>query len=254
MKSNKKLESGIYLIRNKKNKKSYIGSAVNIKGRWRTHRSGLKHNKHHNRFLQRSWNKYGEESFEFSVLEYCDKEELIAKEQNYLDKLNPEYNLSPTAKNCLGVKHTNPVSNYKRGSYCRGKFGKDSKSSIPIYQYDKEGNFLKKWYGGAEIERELGYSQSNIRKACNKKNWTPYGFYWTREYMGDKINPVKIRNRDSTCKKIGMFSQEGKLIREFKSQKEAVEFIGKSSNSCINCCLKGKLKRGLAYGYRWKYI
>jgi selenocysteine-specific translation elongation factor len=48
----------------------------------------LKYNKHHNKYMQNAWNKYGEENFIFEICcemvegSYCD---LIEKEQEYLD-------------------------------------------------------------------------------------------------------------------------------------------------------------------------
>lgn len=97
---------GIYKITNTVTGKFYIGSAVNIKKRWAEHRSRLGANKHGNRHLQNSWNKHGEDSFTFEVLEYCKKERLIEREQFYIDNEKPAYNISPTAGNRLGVKNT----------------------------------------------------------------------------------------------------------------------------------------------------
>ena len=97
---------GIYKITNTVTGKFYIGSAVNIKRRWAEHRSQLGANKHGNRHLQNSWNKHGEDSFTFEVLECCEKERLIEREQFYIDNEKPAYNILPTAGNSLGVKHT----------------------------------------------------------------------------------------------------------------------------------------------------
>ena len=97
---------GIYKITNTVTGKFYIGSAVNIKIRWANHRSKLGANKHVNRHLQNSWNKHGEDSFTFEVLECCEKERLIEREQFYIDNEKPAYNILPTAGSPLGVKHT----------------------------------------------------------------------------------------------------------------------------------------------------
>lgn len=101
--------SGIYRIRNLVNDKCYVGSAVNIRKRWHVHRSYLSRGVHHNRYLTAAWSKYGQDAFIFEVIEYCTKESLIEREQYYIDTLRPEYNLSPTAGNCLGVKHSEEV-------------------------------------------------------------------------------------------------------------------------------------------------
>ncbi len=113
---------GIYIIKNIITGKIYIGSAVNIYIRWKTHLHNLKNEVHHSIHLQRSWNKHGDENFIFEILEEVEiKEILIEREQHYLDTLlfaqefikdgdkrffNLGYNISPTAKNCLGIKRS----------------------------------------------------------------------------------------------------------------------------------------------------
>lgn len=94
--------SGVYEIVNTVNGHKYIGSAVNIKSRWRSHFYHLNKNKHHSSHLQNAWNKFGADCFEFSVVEYCDKAKLIEREQFYIDKEKPSYNICQTAGSCLG--------------------------------------------------------------------------------------------------------------------------------------------------------
>jgi len=60
----------IYIIQNKINNKCYVGLTVTtLKNRKRSHISSLNKNKHGNKYLQRSWNKYGKECFKFKLLE-----------------------------------------------------------------------------------------------------------------------------------------------------------------------------------------
>lgn len=90
----------------------YVGSAINVGIRWSNHLVTLRNKTHHNRFLQRAWNKYGESSFRWLVVEtVSNAADLIAREQHWIDALkaaNPRhgYNLAPTAGSSLGVKHT----------------------------------------------------------------------------------------------------------------------------------------------------
>jgi len=101
------MSSGIYQIQNTLNDKCYIGSAMDLQKRWMGHLNDLYHERHHNRYLQRVFDKYGEEAFTFIVLEYVEEPEtLIEREQYYLNILNPEYNLAPTAGSQLGMRRT----------------------------------------------------------------------------------------------------------------------------------------------------
>jgi len=99
--------SGIYKIQSQvRQERFYIGSAVNLKGRMDVHINDLKKNKHHSKQLQRHYNKYGESDLIFSVLIECGKEELIDKEQYFLDIYNPYFNSYKIAGSPLGSKHS----------------------------------------------------------------------------------------------------------------------------------------------------
>lgn len=96
---------GIYIIENTVTNDLYVGSSVSdIDERWRSHKRDLKANKHHSSRLQNSWNKYGSEVFQFRVLEICEKEDCIQREQLFIDTLSPCFNMNPTAGNCSGRK------------------------------------------------------------------------------------------------------------------------------------------------------
>lgn len=97
------MKSGIYKILNLVNGKIYVGSAVELVKRWREHKYHLNRKTHKNIHLQNAWNKYWSISFEFIILEYCDIEKLIEREQYYIDNLKPDYNLALTAGSRLGV-------------------------------------------------------------------------------------------------------------------------------------------------------
>lgn len=95
--------SGIYAITNIVNGKRYIGSAINIRKRWNRHTSELDLGKHTNNHLQHAWNKYGSENFQFSIIELCPADQLLDREQIYIDEKS-DFNICMTAGNTLGVK------------------------------------------------------------------------------------------------------------------------------------------------------
>lgn len=101
------MKGGIYQIRNTVNGKRYVGSAVNLKKRWQGHQSLLRHRQHYNVHLQNAFDKYGEVTLAFSVLEYVpDSVKLIEREQHFFDTLKPEYNIAPVAGSTLGRHHS----------------------------------------------------------------------------------------------------------------------------------------------------
>ncbi len=56
--------------------------------------------------INRALLKYGYSNFSFSILEYCDKEMVIKREQYFIDLIKPEYNLLKIAGSSAGYKHS----------------------------------------------------------------------------------------------------------------------------------------------------
>ncbi len=116
--------TGIYCIKNKVNNKVYIGQSVDVKDRLWHHKSSLKHNRHENDYLQKAWNKYGEDCFEFIVLEYCSEEELNEKEISYIALYNSTnrdfgYNFETggSLHKHMSVESRKKMSEAKKGKY-----------------------------------------------------------------------------------------------------------------------------------------
>lgn len=109
-------KSGIYKIINKLNGKYYVGSSNDIDGhygRWYEHKNDLKANRHENDHLQKSWNKYGPDAFEFIIVKETHPNSRIIEEQIYLNiaalEKHKTYNMSFLAaggSNFLGRHHT----------------------------------------------------------------------------------------------------------------------------------------------------
>ncbi len=86
----------IYEIKNKTNNKRYIGQTCQeTNHRLYEHKSKLRSGIHENRHLQRAWNKFGEELFEFSIIEYAGTiDQLNLLEEKYMNQykvLNRNY-------------------------------------------------------------------------------------------------------------------------------------------------------------------
>jgi group I intron endonuclease len=102
---------GVYTITHALSGKVYVGSSVEIRRRWTAHASDLRRGSHRNRYLQAAWTKHGEAAFVFAVVEeVLDPSSLLAREQHWIDTLQPfgdrGYNLTPTAGSMLGMRFT----------------------------------------------------------------------------------------------------------------------------------------------------
>ncbi|HPN38903.1 MAG TPA: GIY-YIG nuclease family protein [Melioribacteraceae bacterium] len=94
----KKAQIGIYKIENKVNGKIYIGSSLNIQARFNRHKMSLSTGIEEVKELLNDYRKYGEENFEFSIVDLIKqddnefrnyKKELKELEQMYLEELKP---------------------------------------------------------------------------------------------------------------------------------------------------------------------
>lgn len=186
----------IYKLCNIQNNKFYIGSAKVFSRRALYHIFQLERNKHNNRFLQNSWNKYGSGSFKFEIIEFCEVEKRLEREQYYIDNINPHYNLSPYA--------TGGASKESYTSEVRKKMSEETVSrwknlseeekqirreivgssnrlrlSIPVLQFDRNGNFLKEFSSIVEAAKAVNLKEATtISLCCKNKIKSSAGFIW----------------------------------------------------------------------------
>ncbi len=139
------MNSGLYKITNTINNKYYIGSSSNLKRRFRDHKKNLEENKHSNKHLQASYNKYGKEAFIFEIIKFVSKEKLIEEEQALLNTLdfNKVYNQAT-----------------------RAEAGGSNVQRIPIYLLNLKGEIITKYNSMTEARHALNRSTLEL-KDCN---------------------------------------------------------------------------------------
>jgi group I intron endonuclease len=98
-------KTGIYRWTNLINSKSYIGSAIDLRKRFWVYFSP-KRLVSSNMAIYKAILKYDYEKFKLEILEYCNPEILLVREQYYVDFLRPKYNLLQKAGSNTGYKHT----------------------------------------------------------------------------------------------------------------------------------------------------
>jgi group I intron endonuclease len=115
------MESAIYAIVNSKTSDMYVGSSVDVLQRWQRHARDLRNNVHFCQHLQNAYNKYGSIAFDWEIIEFVDrKEDLIPREQIWIDFFRPSYNKRSIANSCLGLKRS-PESREKMRQAQLGK-------------------------------------------------------------------------------------------------------------------------------------
>jgi len=102
-----KNKSGIYRWNNLITSKSYIGSSISLGNRFSNYYS-LAYLKRRvekgSSIIYNSLLKHGYNNFSLDILEYCEPSILIEREQFYLNKFKPEYNILKVAGSLHGFK------------------------------------------------------------------------------------------------------------------------------------------------------
>ena len=227
-----KPEPGIYCIENLTTHKKYVGQAINVRERWGEHVSDLYHQTHFNTYLQHAWNKYGEDDFNYYVLEYCSREELDERETYYIDTFD-------LLNRDLGY-------NRKRGGqHGGGTFSKEAKEklseSIKASYTDelreKRSQQLKAiWDNPEERAKRIGESHPM------------YGYHHTDEvkkrlselHKGISVN-VKYPYKVLCVEKNQIFENARVAAKELSLD-----------SSCIVKVCKGE--RYMCGGYHWQFI
>lgn len=199
-----KNKSGIYKISNLINEKIYIGSAINLYCRWHHHKHYLCKNSHTNKRLQNFVNKYGFEQLVFEVLELCNRNSLLEREQFYIDGLNPFFNICRIAGNSLGRKHSLETKqnlsamNKNKPTYSMlGK--KHSEHTKHLISESKRGKPLHHNFIAASIRANTGRKQSkHVRLALSQ--------------LQRKISDVQV---EDIIRKLQLGSKQIDLAREY---------------------------------------
>ena len=106
-----------------------------------------------------------------------------------------------------GKKHTQDA--IKKISEANIKSSKETREKrriprlIKIVQLDNHGNLIKQWASASDIQRELGYNNSNIIQCCRKRKSciNAYGFKWM--YLDEYLNKgYVVRSRRNNKKKV----------------------------------------------------
>ena len=92
-------KSGIYMFTNKINKKKYVGKSKNLFERFKNYNWQSKDVTKYNTNINRAFSKYGLSNFSVTLLEYCKEKDLGLREQHYIDKIKPQYNIRKSVYN-----------------------------------------------------------------------------------------------------------------------------------------------------------
>ena len=249
---------GIYYIQNIKTSQLYIGQSKRLKERKNRHFYKLRQNAHENAHLQNSFNKYGEDSFEYGVIEYCNENQLDPLEIAYMNLFNVKthgFNISDGGHH---GGHKKEYAHLKLSSFNRHgqrMYGLVYQNQIIrsnnlnflknlLNQYFDELGMLKQEYTFDDIKKEskqrMGYKLIDtvrIVKRGKKNNKQNYSLKYGNKLIRDSVNLSFLNDLIKF-----FFDSEGVLktgftIDNVKISKKEFYKCWKEIKRCINMIL-----------------
>lgn len=281
--------AGIYCFLNLANNKRYVGSAADLRQRMYGHLSCLRRDAGTNLYFQNAWNKHGEAGFEFVVLEECPRDQLIEREQFYIDffkaaERSHGYNRSPKAN--AGSHSPESKEKFRRSirakyeagyvNHFKGKtHSKDTKDKIGAH---KRGKTYEELYGE---ERGKQLRQGNSRPGASNPMYGTHRAGNQNPMFGTKrawlFNPrteelLSLTNptdsdilfytaqgwrrgrkggyKGKNSKPVLQIALDGQVVKRFERLMDAAASTGTVASN-ISQCLNGK--RRSAAGYQWRF-
>ena len=239
---------GIYCIRNLINDKVYIGKAKDIYNRMISHRYQLrKKSKDENRHLIAAWHKYGEDAFEYIIVEELELDEQILRDrEDYwiveYDATNRDkgYNLRrDSSTGCIVLEETRKL----KSEVSMGENNPNYGNKWTDEQKKRMSEIKKEQYRTGEVK----INSENSRKGCKIRNQ-----HWEE-------NPeLKQQMKDKVSAKIAEYDfyqydkKSGELVKIWPSVHEILKEHPEWKRHNIYAVCSGE--KPSIYGYKWKKV
>jgi group I intron endonuclease len=169
--------------------------------------------------IQKAIIKHGHNNFSLYILEYCEVQDLISREQYYMDMLSPQYNINPVAGSLLGFKHSEEtrlkMSLTKEGLYLGENNPMFGKTGEDCPMFGKTHSL--------ESRLKITLSKTGVKRTQE-----------TKAKLGKKVFVYSIENSPNT------------LLYEFISYNEAAQQL-----KCIRRTITQYIDTGRIYRKKW---
>jgi len=210
--------SGIYCWINILNGKYYIGSAVDLGNRVNDYFQDSYYKSRSNTIIVRSILKYGIGNFALVILDFVDKDNLLSREDNFIQTLNPEYNILQNAGNSMGYKHT-PESIEKITQSALGRTHSDEVRKAMSESRKGENN---SFFGKTHSEETI----AKLKEHAKNRDYVPV--------PGIRVEVTDLLNNQTTI---------------YNSVREAARALSTNMSSLLS-----REKRGTVAPYKGRYI
>jgi len=200
--------------------------------------------------------KYGYSKFKLDILEYCDPKELVKREQYYMDKLSPYYNVLKTAyspfptrsgallgRESEGYKHTGDALVKVHSNLQKLNLSK----SIPVKVTNLETNVSLKYVSLTEAAKSLNTNKTVLKEYILKSK--PYkGIYKLESNLSPSNYDSNYLNHPNS-KKIEVIDLESNTVNYYDSIRAAGRALDIGYVSIATY-----LKRNQKSSYKGRYI
>ena len=251
-------KSGVYRWVHKDSGKSYVGSSTMLNDRFRRYfnHSYLSSSKRGASLICKALLKYGYAGFRLEILEYCSISIVLDREQFYIDKLNPEYNILKIAGSNLGYKHSEAslklmsdasksrneseeVLKFKREIMLERKLSEDhlermAKNNpfrVPIILSNIETGENKEFTSLIQAALFLDVHMTTVKRYL--VNSKPYKGYMITKATSN-LDPSSASSLTNSKQAVELTNSVTGITKQFSTMKAAYQFLGISPRRLSN--------------------
>lgn len=271
----------IYKVTNKVNGKMYIGQTTRtIEQRWKQHvYSSFSDSTFDKGPFHLAIKKYGVEAFIVEQVEKCRDEDLNSRETYWIrhfNTLDSGYNITIGGEHPLRWDGKDVLPLWDKGlsvkeiakelgiscrmvserldaegisvaeKIARGQKIGGVSSRLPVYMYDRDGNYIAEFASKHEAAKAIGFNGKVNNRYIGKSTICGYQF---RRYKVDKLDTVVEPHEHE----VHQYTLDGVYVATYSSLRKAANAIGDSAygTSIGAACSEGR--RAQAYGFRWSF-
>ena len=163
----------------------------------------------------------------------------------------------PGYKKGLVVNHINEIKTDNRAEnleWCTYQYNLNYSDVVawkrkPVYQYNLDGNFIKKFKCGKQAEQELGFTI--VHAIYESKRGYAHGFLFSLEPHTKEYWNKVIKENKGSRRSVAQYDDDGNEIARFNTVTDAAKAMNVTV-TCISQCCRGKTIH--AAGYKWMFL
>lgn len=246
------------MIRCKPNGKVYVGQSTNIEKRWNNHKWNLGGNYHHCKKLQEDWNIYGEDNFEFKVIQKCKEDNLDELEIIHIEQFMAFEKGYNETKGGKGVKGLSGEKHHYYGKHLDDEHKNNISESLkgkPKTEEHKEHIRLTMIENGTtKGENNPNYGKhlsDETKRKLSEANKGVNNFMYGKTGKNSPNYGKTGENNPKSKPVIQIDPNTNEIVNTYPGVREAERQTGFDQGAISRCC-RGEQK--IHKGYKWMFL